>query len=440
MSSPGFLSQEDVEALLASVCGPGAGDAQAEPCAEPRPYSLGVQERIVRGRLPALELVHERFARSLRKEIFKLIHRSAEISVGPVRVSKSSEFFRNLVVPSCINVMDNSGDVQGRSLIVFDPNFVFLAADNAFGGDGRFHTRLEGRDFTPTENILIDKFASAVAETFRKACKPVCEWRMRFRKREMNTQFAAIAAPSQIVVSAAFTVEFGGACADICLMTPYSDLEAAVPALSNPLHSEQPHPGAGIPPAGILCSIAAHAELAAIGARAVAELAPDDIFELPKRCALAACAAADPAVSDYAQVAEAKLLKPGEIRLRCLGKPSCGIRARRRPGGKSKAKKLKSNAIFEDPMTKAKAKAEPQTTQPGLPDALLDIQVSLRVELGRAKMSIGELEKLTRGSVISLDANAGDPLRIFANDKLVALGEVVVVNDRFGIRIIEIVR
>ena len=58
------------------------------------------RERIVRGRMPTLELVNERFARYLRIGLFNYMHRSTEISVGSIRVQKYSEFTRNLVVPT----------------------------------------------------------------------------------------------------------------------------------------------------------------------------------------------------------------------------------------------------------------------------------------------------------------------------------------------------
>jgi flagellar motor switch protein FliM len=108
----------------------------------------------VRGRMPTLELVNERFARYLRIGLFNYMHRNAEISVGPIRVQKYSEFIRNLVVPTNLNLVV-AKPLRGTALFVFDPNLVFLVVDNMFGGDGRFHTRVEGRDFTATEQRII---------------------------------------------------------------------------------------------------------------------------------------------------------------------------------------------------------------------------------------------------------------------------------------------
>ncbi len=154
-----FLSQEEVDALLKGVTGE-ADEAPAEAGESEgvRNYDLGRQERIVRGRMPTLELINERFARFLRIGLFNYMHRSIEISIGPIKVQKYSEFIRNLAVPTNLNLI-HAKPLRGTGLIVLDPNLVFLVVDNMFGGDGRFHTRVEGRDFTATEQRIIQRSA-----------------------------------------------------------------------------------------------------------------------------------------------------------------------------------------------------------------------------------------------------------------------------------------
>src|SRR5574343_381694 len=168
-----FLSQDEVDALLKGVTGE-ADEPDASDAAEGgiQKYNLGTQERIVRGRMPTLELVHERFARYLRIGLFNYMHRNAEISVGPIRVQKYSEFIRNLVVPTNLNLVV-AKPLRGTALFVFDPNLVFLVVDNMFGGDGRFHTRVEGRDFTPTEQRIIQGLLKVVFAEYERAWSPV---------------------------------------------------------------------------------------------------------------------------------------------------------------------------------------------------------------------------------------------------------------------------
>ena len=234
-----FLSQDEVDALLKGVTGetdePEAGEGEGGGV---RAYNIGTQERIVRGRMPTLELVNERFARYLRIGLFNYMHRNAEISVGPIRVQKYSEFIRNLVVPTNLNLVI-AKPLRGTALFVFDPNLVFLVVDNMFGGDGRFHTRVEGRDFTPTEQRIIQGLLNVVFTEYSKSWKPVYEIEFAYIRSEMNSQFANIATPSEIVVSTTFTLEFGGATADMHICFPYSMLEPIRDLLYSTMQSDQ---------------------------------------------------------------------------------------------------------------------------------------------------------------------------------------------------------
>ncbi|HMW82044.1 MAG TPA: flagellar motor switch protein FliM, partial [Accumulibacter sp.] len=219
------------------------GDAEEPESGEeidggPRPYNLGTQERIVRGRMPTLELVNERFARYLRIGLFNYMHRSTEISVGSIRVQKYSEFTRNLVVPTNLNLV-TAKPLRGTALFVFDPSLVFLVVDNMFGGDGRFHTRVEGRDFTATEQRIIQGLLSVVFTEYTRSWKPVYELSFEYVRSEMNSQFANIATPSEIVVSTSFSLEFGGSSADMHICFPYSMIEPIRDLLYSAMQSDQ---------------------------------------------------------------------------------------------------------------------------------------------------------------------------------------------------------
>ena len=236
--SQDFLSQEEVDALLKGVTGE-VDEAPAEEAAGGvKNYDLGRQERIVRGRMPTMELINERFARYLRIGLFNFMHRSTEISVGPVRVQKYSDFIRNLVVPTNLNLVQMK-PLRGTGLVVFDPNLVFLVVDNMFGSDGRFHTRVEGRDFTPTEQRIIQGILDVVFAEYEKAWKPVYEVEFEYIRSEMNTQFANIATPSEIVVAFTFTIELSGNSAEMHLCLPYSMIEPIRDVLYSTMHSEQ---------------------------------------------------------------------------------------------------------------------------------------------------------------------------------------------------------
>ena len=234
-----FLSQDEVDALLKGVTGDSDEPEESdEGDGAIRAYNLGTQERIVRGRMPTLELINERFARYLRIGLFNFMHRNAEISVGPIRVQKYSEFIRNLVVPTNLNLVI-AKPLRGTALFVFDPNLVFLVVDNMFGGDGRFHTRVEGRDFTPTEQRIIQGLLNVVFAEYGKSWKPVYTLNLEYIRSEMNSQFANIATPSEIVISTTFTLEFGGATADMHICFPYSMIEPIRELLYSSMQSDQ---------------------------------------------------------------------------------------------------------------------------------------------------------------------------------------------------------
>lgn len=236
--SQDFLSQEEVDALLKGVTGEEDAPATEESAEGVKSYELGRQERIVRGRMPTMELINERFARYFRIGLFNYMHRSTEISVGPIRVQKYSEFVRNLVVPTNLNLVQVK-PLRGTGLVVFDPSLVFLVVDNMFGGDGRFHTRVEGRDFTPTEQRIIQGMLNVVFAEYERAWKPVFEVKFEYVRSEMNTQFANIATPSEIVVAITFTIELSGNSAEMHLCLPYSMVEPIRDVLYSTMHSEQ---------------------------------------------------------------------------------------------------------------------------------------------------------------------------------------------------------
>lgn len=232
-----FLSQEEVDALLKGVNGDQEEEPEQEDASQVRSYNLATQERIVRGRMPTLEIINERFARLLRVGLFNFLRRSAEVSVGPVRVSKYSEFIRNLVVPTNLNLV-HMKPLRGTALMVFDPNLVFLIVDNLFGGDGRFHTRVEGRDFTQTEQRIIQRILNIVFETYAKSWEPVYPVEFEFIRSEMNTQFANIATPNEVVVATTFTIELGAVSGEMHFCTPYSMIEPIRDALTSSLQGE----------------------------------------------------------------------------------------------------------------------------------------------------------------------------------------------------------
>lgn len=233
-----FLSQDEVDALLKGVTGEiDDTPADNQDTEGVRPYNLATQERIVRGRMPTLEIINERFARQLRIGLYNFLRRGVEISVGPVKVSKYSEFIRNLVVPTNLNLVQFK-PLRGTALVIFNPDLVFLMVDNLFGGDGRFHTRIEGRDFTQTEHRIIQRALGIVFECYSKSWEPVYPIAFEFMRSEMNTRFANIATPNEVVVHITFSIELGQNSGEMHFCLPYSMIEPIKDLLTSSLQAE----------------------------------------------------------------------------------------------------------------------------------------------------------------------------------------------------------
>ncbi len=236
------LTQDEVDALLAGVTGePDAAAASPVDASGVRNYDLSSQERIVRGRMPTLEIVHERFARNFRIGLFNFMRRSPDISVGPVKVQKYSAFLRNIVVPTSINIM-HIRPLRGSGLLICDPVLVFSIIDNLFGGNGSNHVRVEGREFSPTEQRIILRLVEVIAQEYTKAWATIYPITLEYARSEMHTQFANVATPSEIVVTATFRIEIGAGGGDLHICIPYSTFEPIRETLYSPLQGDQAEP------------------------------------------------------------------------------------------------------------------------------------------------------------------------------------------------------
>jgi flagellar motor switch protein FliM len=220
-----ILSQDEVDALLQGITGESQKLEHEEATTEGiRDYDLSSQERIVRGRMPTMEVINERFARNIRIGLFNFIRKSPEVAIGGIKVQKFSAFLREIVVPTNFNIVTVK-PLRGSGLIVCDPSLVFAVIDALFGGIGKYHTRIEGRDFSPTELRVILRLVEVINAEFKKAWMGIYPIELEYQRSEMQPQFANIATPSEIVVATSFTLEIGDTTGTIHFCIPYSTLE-----------------------------------------------------------------------------------------------------------------------------------------------------------------------------------------------------------------------
>jgi flagellar motor switch protein FliM len=223
MAEADILSQDEIDALLHGVDS-GSVDTSPGPApGEVRGFDFATQVRIVRGRMPTLEMINERFARLFRISLFNLLRRSPEISVAPVQMLKFTEYVHTLHVPTSLNLI-KLNPLRGTGLMILDPKFVFAVVDNYFGGNGRF-AKIEGREFTPTETRIINMLMQQAFVDLKEAWSPIAAIDPEYLSREINPHFANIVSPTEIVVITKFHVELDGGGGDVHITMPYSSIE-----------------------------------------------------------------------------------------------------------------------------------------------------------------------------------------------------------------------
>ena len=237
-----ILSQDEVDALLQGITGESQKLEQEEvQTGGVRPYDLAAQERIVRGRMPTMEIINERFARNIRIGLFNFIRKSPEVAIGGIKVQKFSAFLREIVVPTNFNIV-NVKPLRGSGLIVCDPSLVFAVIDSLYGGIGKYHTRIEGRDFSPTELRVILRLVEVITAEYKKAWTGIYPVELEYQRSEMQPQFANIATPSEIVVATSFTLEIGETSGTVHFCVPYSTLEPIRDTLYSTIQGDSAEP------------------------------------------------------------------------------------------------------------------------------------------------------------------------------------------------------
>jgi len=241
MMTSDLLSQDEIDALLNGV---DTGTIETEePPHDPgvaRTYDFASQDRIVRGRLPTLEMINERFVRTWRIGLFNLLRRSAELSVRGIETIKFGEYLHSLYVPTNLNLVKFK-PLRGVGLIVFEPKLVFTMVDNFFGGDGRYPAKIEGREFTATEMRVIQLLLKQTFADLIDAWAPVMPVDFEYITSEVNPHFANIVSPREYVVVSRFHVELDGGGGDLHVTLPYSMLEPIRELLDAGIQSDRVH-------------------------------------------------------------------------------------------------------------------------------------------------------------------------------------------------------
>tara|TARA_R110001583_G_scaffold73450_2_gene204361 strand:- start:5731 stop:6699 length:969 start_codon:yes stop_codon:yes gene_type:complete len=218
-----LLSQDEIDALLHGVDDGDIGPEDDIDAAGVKSYDLTSNDRIVRGRMPTLEMINERFARYTRISMFNFLRRSADVASGGVQIMKFGEYVHTLYVPTSLNLV-KMRPLRGTALFIMDAKLVFKLVDNFFGGDGR-HAKIEGREFTPTEVRVVQLVLSQIFNDMMEAWAPIMKLEFEYVGSEVNPSMANIVSPSEVVVVSTFHIELDGGGGDLHLTIPYSMIE-----------------------------------------------------------------------------------------------------------------------------------------------------------------------------------------------------------------------
>lgn len=236
------LSQSEVDALLSAVsdnkpetedasAGGGGGGGVVQ-------YDLANQDRIIRGRMPTLDIIHDRFIRLFRVTLSNSLRKMANISVNSTGPLKFSEFMNSLPLPSCLNIL-RLEPLRGAAVMVIESKLLYALVDSFFGGSDSPYTKVEGKDFTQIEIKIARRVVLLAIDDLEKAWEPVYPLKIGYSRTEINPQFVAVVPPSDVVIATTFDVELEKVSGTVKLVIPYATLEPIKSKLSVGFQSEQ---------------------------------------------------------------------------------------------------------------------------------------------------------------------------------------------------------
>ena len=236
------LSQSEVDALLSAV-----SDNRVDGGSPEQPedsgggivqYDLANQDRIIRGRMPTLDIIHDRFIRLFRVTLSNSLRKMANLSVNSTGPLKFSEFMNSLPLPSCLNIL-RLDPLRGAAVMVIESKLLYALVDSFFGGNDVPYTKIEGKDFTQIEIKIARRVVLSAIDDLEKAWEPVYPLKVGYSRTEINPQFVAVVPPSDVVIATTFDVELEKVSGTIKIVIPYATLEPIKSKLSVGFQSEQ---------------------------------------------------------------------------------------------------------------------------------------------------------------------------------------------------------
>lgn len=238
------LSQSEVDALLNAVAegsldtaGGGSAGKAVTTDQNVQSYDLANQDRVIRGKMPTLDLIYERFVRLFRMSLSNSLRKIASISIISTDLLKFGEFVNTLPIPSCVGIL-RSETLRGPALLVFESKLAYALIDSYFGGTDRPYTKVDGKDFTRIELMIMNKVMTLSITDLEEAWAPVHKVGLMHLRTETNPQFVGVVPLSEVIISTTFEVELENASGTIALVIPYSTIESIKNKLNTSFQSE----------------------------------------------------------------------------------------------------------------------------------------------------------------------------------------------------------
>ena len=215
MSTKDLLTQEEVEALLTRDS---TGDSINTNSLEGEPGS------VTHNNMQGLRTINEDFSNRLRKNLYGLLRRDSSVLVDDTYIIKHSDYVSSLKVPSSVNFVEVR-PLNENILFIFEPEFVFSVVDVYFGGTGTVVKELINREFTPTEQVTLEKLMDQAFVDLKMAWEPILSLDFQLMNSGMDFHFTPIASNDQNVIVSTFNIDLKDGGGIFQIVIPYSMLE-----------------------------------------------------------------------------------------------------------------------------------------------------------------------------------------------------------------------
>jgi flagellar motor switch protein FliM len=188
------------------------------------PYELGHQAPVIRGRMPGLEAVYDRFARTFGQTFSHHVRRHVTITRRATELVSFRDYLEAISTPASMTIF-GMNPLQGHSLFVFEHHLVHILIDLLFGGNGWFENPPPKREFTGIEIRMLTKVVYSALDDLGKAWKRLTPLEPYFERIEVNPKFTAIVPQEEVVASTTFDVEINRVPYTMSFCLPYSMLD-----------------------------------------------------------------------------------------------------------------------------------------------------------------------------------------------------------------------